>query len=73
MNIIVYGFKSSNILNFFYQSDEKKLSIMFVGGREYIYSDVPLDAVLRFISAESKGKFFANNIKGSFKFEKGSE
>lgn len=46
------------------------LTIDFPNGSQYSYADVPQQVYIDFMNAESKGKFFNQNIKGKYKAEK---
>ena len=52
-----------------YNPDTKVLSITFVTGKTYDYSDVPERVVDQAMSAESIGSFVNNNIKGEYKYK----
>jgi len=60
--------ESSNIYAIGY--DGKDLYVRFMRSGMYKYNDVPKDVVTDLMDADSKGKFFNMNIKGSFEFEK---
>lgn len=62
--------ESSNITSIGYDPDEQKLEVEFHGGSIYQYFEVPETLYRYFIEAESKGKFFAQNVKGYFPFKK---
>ena len=47
---------------------ETFLKVTFVNGREYLYEGVPQDLYEQFTNAESKGKFFHENINYRFKY-----
>lgn len=62
---------SSNIKAIGYVTDTSVLFVEFLPGRQnhtrtYGFQNVPLDVVTRFLTAKSKGKFFATHIKGQF-------
>lgn len=46
------------------------LRIIFKGGKPYDYDDVPGDIFNAFKASDSKGKFFGENLRGKFKFNK---
>lgn len=62
---------SSNIEGMRYDSESHSLIVIFKGKelRGYRYFDVPSHIFEGMVLAESKGKFFASEIKGKFKFE----
>ena len=59
---------SSNIAEAEYDPNEKLLQITFHSGPTYNYYDVDIRTVSSFLSAKSKGKFFADNIKNKFRY-----
>lgn len=46
------------------------LTIQFHNGDTYVYEGVPVELYLGLMQTSSKGKFFAQNIKGQFEYEK---
>lgn len=44
------------------------LKIAFVGGGLYEYSDVPNDVFNQLLTSDSKGKFFAREIRNKYKY-----
>lgn len=61
---------SSNIARFAYEDASGVLSIEFKKGGTYQYFDVPANVFVAMKRAESKGQFFAQNIKGVFRYAK---
>ena len=57
---------SNVIRRFMYVPDTHELTIEFVTGRRYVYSDVPEDDVQAFRSAFSKGAHFNRYIRDRF-------
>lgn len=58
---------SGNIEAIGYDAGTKTMAVQFKGGRPaYHYSDVPEEAHVALIGAESIGKHFAAHIKGKF-------
>ena len=51
---------------FMYVPDTRELTIEFVTGRRYIYSEVPAEDVEAFRSAFSKGTHFNRHIRDCF-------
>ena len=49
-----------------YVPDTRELTIEFVTGRRYVYSEVPEDAVSAFRASFSKGAQFNRHIRDSF-------
>jgi len=58
--------ESSMMTSVEYDEDDRELDITFSGGKTYRYFDVPLDVYADLLDAESKGKFFNENIKDVF-------
>ena len=59
---------SSNISAIGYDSDSEVLEVEFTSGAVYSYSGVPRGEYEGFINADSKGKYFHANIKGSYPY-----
>jgi hypothetical protein len=57
---------SSVIRSFSYSAKNKELSITFVSGRRYVYTDVPQNVFDTFKAATSKGTFFNNEIRDCY-------
>lgn len=62
--------QSSNIKSFGYDQDQQILEVEFVGGSMYQYLDVSQDIYDSFLLADSKGKFFYQNIRNQYRFQK---
>ena len=62
--------ESSNLEALTYDSDNENLIVEFNSGARYRYKKVPLSVVDHFLDAESKGKFFHNNVKSKYEYEK---
>lgn len=60
--------RSTAISRFKYYFKEKRLKIWFVNGGAYNYFDVPESVVILFGQAQSKGRFFVQNIRNEYKF-----
>lgn len=58
--------KSSTIKSIDYSDTD--LLVEFVSGNKYEFHDVKKDIYESFINSESKGKYFAANIKGKYDF-----
>lgn len=58
--------ESSNIEGYGYDSKKKHLWIAFKNNRVYRYDKVPYEICDGLHLAESKGKYFAQHIKGKF-------
>ena len=62
---------SSNIKSIGYDIEESELFVSFNGGPSvYRYTDVPIKVFNKFLEHESKGAFFARQVKDCFEFEK---
>lgn len=62
---------SSNIASVGYDSNSETLEIEFLtGGTIYQYYNVPDVEYDRLINANSVGKYFSDNIKNTYAFEK---
>ena len=59
---------SSTIKSAEYDDEARELDITFTSGKAYRYFNVPLEIYAEFLDAGSKGKFFNDNIKGTFSF-----
>jgi hypothetical protein len=57
---------SSVIRSFSYSAKNNELSITFVSGRRYVYTDVPQDVFDAFKAATSKGSFFNSEIRDCY-------
>lgn len=57
---------STVIRRFMYVPDTRELTIEFVTGRRYVYSEVPAEDVEAFRSAFSKGTHFNRHIRDRF-------
>lgn len=62
--------KSSNIEAIGYDPETEKLRVAFKGGALYEYDQVPAVRAEDFLTVESSGGFFAEHIKGKYKFKK---
>ena len=61
---------SSSIAGVKYNTDDEMLIVHFVQGSEYIYKDVPQEKFQKLLESESKGKYFAKEIRTEYEFEK---
>jgi len=57
---------SSMLGNIMYNLDTTRLTVVFKNNQEYFYDNVPAEVWKQFNEAESKGKFYARNIKGKY-------
>ena len=69
-NVVKAIYDSSNILASKYEKNNKKLTITFKRGAQYIYNDVSASDYMRFETAESQGAILNSHIK-PYSFEKG--
>ena len=59
---------STVIRRFMYLPEARELTVEFVSGRRYVYSDLPPEEVEAFRSAFSKGSYFNRHIRDHFPF-----
>lgn len=59
---------STAIHAFAYDEATRRLTVIFVSGRRYIYDDVPPDVADAFARAESRGGFFNRAIRDRYRF-----
>lgn len=57
---------STVIRRFDYSPDSKELTVEFVTGRRYVYSDVPFEEVERMRRAFAKGSYFNRHIRDRY-------
>ena len=57
---------SSMLGNIMYNIDTTRLTVVFKNNQEYFYDNVPIEVWKQFNEAESKGKFYTQNIKGKY-------
>ena len=62
--------ESSAILRLNYDPESRTLFVIFVDGDVYAYFDVPEEAYDAFLVAPSKGRYFADEIRGRYEFHK---
>ena len=61
---------SSNVSSVGYDVNTMVLEVEFHSGSIYQYFDVPLNIYQEFMAAGSKGQYFAQHIKGYFRYVK---
>lgn len=61
---------SSNITSIGYDENSNTLEVEFHSGAIYQYFDVPFNVYQGVMDASSKGQYFAQHIKGYFRFVK---
>lgn len=59
---------STNITSIGYDPQSMTMEIEFASGTVYQYFDVPDTVHAEFMSSDSKGQFFGNQIKGGYRF-----
>jgi KTSC domain len=59
---------STAIRSLFYHSTKRELSVTFVTGRRYVYTDVPADVYEAFKNAPSRGAFFNHEIRDRYHY-----
>jgi len=59
---------STNLSRIRYDDSKNILEIEFQGGRVYQFFDVPKQVFEGLLNAESKGKFFHEQIKGHYRY-----
>jgi len=62
--------KSGSISHVGHDPETGILSVKFHSGQTYRYADVPADQAAKMLAAESVGRHFMENIRGSFKVVK---
>ena len=60
---------SSNIEEVRYEPDVQNLTVVFTGGREYTYYNVPAAVYRQLTLASSTGQFVRRNIVGRYVYE----
>jgi hypothetical protein len=58
--------ESSTMKGFSYDEETEQLTIIFKNDARYVYEGVPWELVEEFKGSESKGRFFALEIKGVY-------
>ena len=53
-----------------YEPDRQKLYVRFKHGDEYVYVGVPGEVHRSFVQAESKGRFFAYEIRDKYPYNR---
>ena len=53
-----------------YDEERQRLVVRFVDGDEYAFVGVPGDVHRSFAEAESKGRFFSDEIRGHYPYNK---
>ena len=66
MTVLTQILSSTALESASYDTESQNLTIVFDGGGEYVYEDVPQDVYEGLIRAPSPGKFFHAMIKDVF-------
>jgi hypothetical protein len=53
-----------------YDEDRAKLFVTFIDGDQYVYVGVPGEVHRSFVDADSKGRFFAYEIRDQYPYNK---
>ena len=53
-----------------YDAERAKLLVRFVSGERYVYVGVPAEVCRSFVEAVSKGRFFQNQIRDRYPYNK---
>jgi len=53
-----------------YDAKRRRLVVRFIDGDEYAYVGVPGEVHRSFAQAESKGRFFAEEVRGKYPYNK---
>ena len=61
---------STAITDIEYEDDHGKLYVRFIDGDRYVYVGVPGEVHRSFLSADSKGRFFAYEIRDQYPYNK---
>lgn len=62
--------ESAAISDIRYDKDRAKLFVRFLDGDEYVYVGVPGEVHRSFLDADSKGQFFAYEIRDQYPYNK---
>jgi len=67
-NVITHTFENSSLIKeVYYVPETENLTVLFNNGSLYTYADVPRKALTGLKRASSAGRYFSNNIRGSYK------
>ena len=62
--------ESAAISEIDYDAERTKLLVRFVSGERYVYVGVPGEVCRAFVEADSKGRFFQNQIRDRYPFNR---
>ena len=63
-------FASTAIRDIRYEDDRQKLFVTFIDGGEYVYVGVPDEVHRSFVDADSQGRFFIDQIRDRFPYNR---
>lgn len=63
-------FESTAIRDIRYEDERQKLFVTFINGGEYVYVGVPGEVHRSFVEAESRGRFFIDQIRDRFPYNR---
>ena len=66
----MHSVESSNVAQIGHDTSSRTLRILFHSGGTYQYFNVPNDVFDNFLRADSKGKYFHENIKDIYEYSK---
>lgn len=69
--IVRTNLKSELVDSLFYNPHNRDLVIGFKKGEKYVYRNVPVETVIKFVGAKSPGTFFTKNVRTTFQYDKG--
>jgi lysyl-tRNA synthetase class 2 len=61
---------STAIREIAYDPERAKLMVRFISGEHYVYVGVPGEVHRSFVHAESKGRFFQNEIRDRYPYNR---
>lgn len=62
--------ESTAISDIRYEDERRKLFVRFEGGQEYVYVGVPGEVHRSFLEADSRGRFFSDQIRDRFPYNR---
>jgi hypothetical protein len=62
--------ESTDIRAIRYDAERRRLLVRFIDGDEYAFVGVPGEVHRSFADAESKGRFFAEQVRGRYPYNK---
>lgn len=61
---------SSNLAAYGYNAEKRILAVQFHEGHIFHYAGVPMEKALEFGASDSKGRFYAREIKGKYQAQR---